>query len=72
MLPLAYDEFKANGDVYQRMIDATSAKRVGTPDEIGTAGAFLLSNAASYITGTDLLIDGGTIAALKNNKFQLG
>lgn len=50
------------------MIDATPAKRVGTPDEIGTAGTFLLSNVASYITETDLLIDGGTIAVLKNNR----
>ena len=70
--PLAYDEFQANGAGYQRMIDATPAKRVGTPDEIGAAGAFLLSDAASYITGTDLLVDGGTIAALKNGKFKLG
>ena len=70
--PLAYDEFNANGEGYQRMIDATPAKRVGSPDEIGAAGAFLLSDAASYITGTDLLVDGGTIAALKNGKFRLG
>lgn len=70
--PLAFDEFKAAGAGYQRMIDATPAKRVGTPDEIGAAGAFLLSDAASYITGTDLLVDGGTIAALKNGKFHLG
>lgn len=70
--PLAYDEFNANGEGYQNMIDATPAKRVGTPDEIGAVGAFLLSDSASYITGTDLLVDGGTIAALKNNKFHLG
>ena len=54
------------------MIDATPMRRVGSPDEIGAAGAFLLSDAASYVTGTDLLVDGGTIAALKNKKFQLG
>ena len=69
--PLAFDEFNAAGEGYQKMIDATPAKRVGSPDEIGAAGAFLLSDAASYITGTDLLVDGGTIAALKNGKFKL-
>ena len=70
--PLAFDEFAAAGENYQRMIDATPMRRVGSPDEIGAAGAFLLSDAASYITGTDLLVDGGTIAALKNGKFNIG
>ena len=70
--PLAYDEFNANGAGYQRMIDATPMRRVGSPDEIGAAGAFLLSDDASYVTGTDLLVDGGTIAALKNKKINLG
>lgn len=33
--------------------------RIGRPDEFGRAAAFLLSPAASYITGTMLLVDGG-------------
>ena len=33
--------------------------RYGTIDEIGRAGAFLLSEAASYINGVTLLVDGG-------------
>jgi 3-oxoacyl-[acyl-carrier protein] reductase len=36
------------------------AKRFGTPDEFGAACAFLCSTHAGYITGQNLLIDGGT------------
>jgi NAD(P)-dependent dehydrogenase (short-subunit alcohol dehydrogenase family) len=38
--------------------------RMATPDEIAAAAAFLLSDDASGITGTDLVVDGGTIANL--------
>ncbi len=70
--PLAYDEFKANGEGYQRMIDASAAQRVGTSDEIAEAAAFLLGENARFITGTDLLIDGGVIAAIRTGEYQLG
>jgi glucose 1-dehydrogenase len=33
--------------------------RLGTPDDIGRAAAFLCSDDADYITGTTLLVDGG-------------
>lgn len=33
--------------------------RLGTPDDIGRAAAFLCSPDADYITGTSLLVDGG-------------
>ena len=70
--PLAYDEFNAAGEGYQRMIDASAAERTGTSDEIAEAGAFLLSEHAGFITGTDLLIDGGTIAAIRTGQYKLG
>ncbi|WP_019447637.1 SDR family oxidoreductase [Cupriavidus sp. BIS7] len=35
--------------------------RLGTPAEIGRVVRFLLSNEASYITGTELVVDGGNI-----------
>ena len=70
--PLAYDEFAAAGDNYQNMIDASAAMRTGSSDEIAEAGAFLLGEHAGFINGTDLLIDGGTIAAMRTGRFGLG
>lgn len=69
--PLAYDEFNAQGEGYQAMIDATAARRVGTPDEIASAAAFLLGPDASFVTGTDLLVDGGTVAAIEAGRYKL-
>ena len=68
---LAYDEFAAAEDAYQTMIDASAAERRGTSDEIAVAGAFLPGEHAGFITGTDLLIDGGVIAAIRTGKYML-
>ena len=38
--------------------------RLGTIDEFGAAGAFLLSPAASYITGSSLRVDGGSMRSV--------
>lgn len=41
-------------------VDATiPLGRMGTPEEFAAAAAFILSPAASYITGVSLLVDGG-------------
>jgi len=50
---LSFDEIAA-----QRMAEVPSG-RFGTPDEFGKACAFLCSTHAGYITGQNLLIDGG-------------
>ncbi|RJQ68514.1 SDR family oxidoreductase [Pseudonocardiaceae bacterium YIM PH 21723] len=42
--------------------DRTIAGRAGTPEEVAAAVAFLASADASYITGTELLVDGGWAA----------
>jgi NAD(P)-dependent dehydrogenase (short-subunit alcohol dehydrogenase family) len=53
------------GDGMRAMIAMSATGRLGTPDDIASATAFLLGPDASFITGTDLLVDGGVIAAVK-------
>jgi NAD(P)-dependent dehydrogenase (short-subunit alcohol dehydrogenase family) len=53
------------GEGMRAMIAMSATGRIGTPDDIAAATAFLLGPNASFITGTDLLVDGGVIAAIK-------
>lgn len=73
LTPLARDEMSGPGsEGYRKMIEVSAAGRVGTADEVAIAAAFLLGPDASFITGTDLLIDGGVIAALRAGRWQFG
>lgn len=47
------------------MLDRTPLQRQGDPEEIATVVEFLVGNGASYVTGTDVLVDGGTTANTK-------
>ncbi|WP_156686092.1 SDR family oxidoreductase [Mycobacterium sp. Marseille-P9652] len=58
------------GDGMRAMIAMSATGRLGTPDDIAAAAAFLLGPDASFITGTDLLVDGGVIAAVKAGSGQ--
>ena len=46
--------------VKQAIADATPLKRLASPEEIGDLAAFLGSDESSYITGTAMVIDGGS------------
>lgn len=54
------------GEGIRAIVAMSAARRLGTPDEIAAATAFLLGPDAGFITGTDLLVDGGAVAAVKS------
>ncbi|MBX7069248.1 MAG: SDR family oxidoreductase [Microthrixaceae bacterium] len=64
--PLARDEMSGpNAAGYARMIEVSSAHRMGTPSDVAELAALLLDDRGSFITGSDFLIDGGVIAAMR-------
>ena len=64
MTPLANDELKGpRGKGYRDMISGMPARRAGTPDEVGDLAEFLMSSRGRFITGADVLIDGGCTAS---------
>ncbi|MCK2141189.1 SDR family oxidoreductase [Streptomyces sp. WAC00276] len=54
-----------SGRTMRAMVAASGTGRLGTPEDIADAAAFLLGPGASFITGNDLLVDGGVVAALR-------
>jgi NAD(P)-dependent dehydrogenase (short-subunit alcohol dehydrogenase family) len=46
------------------MAERCALARTGRPEEVASVIRFLCSNEASYITGTDVLVDGGAVAVL--------
>jgi NAD(P)-dependent dehydrogenase (short-subunit alcohol dehydrogenase family) len=59
----------ASGNRAQAMVDITPAGRWGTAMDIATTAEFLLSDAASYITGCDIRVDGGAVAVMRGTAF---
>ncbi|OUJ11615.1 SDR family oxidoreductase [Acetobacter sp. DsW_063] len=61
--PLANDELKGpRGGGYRKMIESSIAGRAATPDEIANVAALLMGPDGAFITGSDVLVDGGTTA----------
>jgi NAD(P)-dependent dehydrogenase (short-subunit alcohol dehydrogenase family) len=60
-----------SGDSMRAMVDGCGVRRLGTPDDIAAAAEFLLSPAAGFITGADLLVDGGVVGAVRTGTIEL-
>ncbi|MDK2770345.1 MAG: SDR family oxidoreductase [Sphingomonas sp.] len=72
LTPLALHELNSPiGDGYRAMVDASPARRMAPPEEIAIAAGYLLGPDAGFITGSDLLIDGGVIAAMRAGKLPI-
>lgn len=60
--PMGRQEFERQ-PIMKTMVDNTPLGRLGMADELAAVAAFLLSDDASFISGTDVLVDGGEHAA---------
>ena len=68
LTPLIQDLFDSYDDpvaIQQQVESRQVMKRIGTPEDVGHATAFLVSDEASFITGTQLFVDGGMTAVLE-------
>jgi 3alpha(or 20beta)-hydroxysteroid dehydrogenase len=58
-------------EVMDNYVRVTPMGRAGSPEEIATAVLYLASDEASFITGTELVVDGGFIAGGANRSLEL-
>ncbi len=56
---IATERIQQLGEVAQKLVDRVPMGRAGTPEEFGATCAFLCSRQAAYITGQNVLVDGG-------------
>jgi 2,5-dichloro-2,5-cyclohexadiene-1,4-diol dehydrogenase 1 len=56
-------QFDAFAGLEEMVIEGIPMGRLGDPDEIGYAVRWLLSDEASFVTGTAMIVDGGVTAA---------
>jgi NAD(P)-dependent dehydrogenase (short-subunit alcohol dehydrogenase family) len=62
--PMGRQEMKTH-PIMQTMVEASPLKRQARAEEVAAVAVFLTSPAASFVTGVDVLVDGGSIAGLQ-------
>ncbi|MEW6045277.1 MAG: glucose 1-dehydrogenase [Bacillota bacterium] len=66
--PLIQRIFRESGDyeeMRKRVSERQLLRRLGTPEDVGHAVAYLASDEASFVTGTSLFVDSGLTAQLE-------
>ncbi|MGH3277076.1 MAG: SDR family NAD(P)-dependent oxidoreductase, partial [Streptosporangiaceae bacterium] len=59
LTPMTERLYTESPDRRASMEARTPLRRLGTPEDVASAVTFLLSSGASFITGIDLVVDGG-------------
>jgi 2-deoxy-D-gluconate 3-dehydrogenase len=49
------------GNVIEKFLERIPMRRLGDPDDIGKVALFLASNMSSYMTGSQIIVDGGAL-----------
>ena len=63
MPPMRTSVTAADPELREKVLSTVPMQRAGRPDEVAYPVLFLASDEASYITGTELVVDGGFLAA---------
>lgn len=70
--PMGQEELAGeSGESMRAMVAGSGTGRLGTSSDIAAAAAFLLGPDSTFITGTDLLVDGGVVAGVRSGVITL-
>ena len=60
----AQEQGRSTEEVLQETVNGIPMRRLGKPEEVGDLVAFLASERAGYLTGTSIVMDGGTLLSI--------